>query len=101
MFLSFGMAAPFFPESLASRYRELFELNKPWVSRDQLYQEVREGFVGQVRALRERNEGGWEDIDGAGPAIPRQAVFVAGQFFDALRPAASPHRECGPRSRLN
>jgi len=86
MFLSYGMAAPFFAEAAASRYRELFDGHKPWVPRDQLYQEAREGFLGQIRALRDRNEGGWEDIDGEDPAIPRQAVFVQGQFFDALRP---------------
>lgn len=86
MFLSWGMMAPFFPEPVASRYRELFNRRKPWVPEDQLYQEVREGFLSQVKVFREKNDGGWEEIGSGAPTVPKQAVFIAGQFFDALRP---------------
>ncbi len=85
MFLSYGRATPFFCDSVACRLRDLFCGNKPWVSTEQLYQEAREGFISQVRAHYEKNEGGWE-ADSANRAVPSEGVFFSGQFFDGLVP---------------
>lgn len=60
MFLSYAMHPPFFPDSLSVRWRDVLSDRKPWITKEEVFAEARQGFVAQLQQYRERNEGGWE-----------------------------------------